>query len=90
MVLAGGTLGGTAGPLMAGRAFDVTGSYRIAFRVLTLLAVIGFVLNFYFSVKIFQFLPIFFHRPILGTISTKGVRYCKKSGNSSMVSRWWR
>ncbi len=43
MVLPGGTLGGTAGPLMAGRTFDVTGSYRIAFRVLTLLAVIGFV-----------------------------------------------
>ncbi len=44
MVLASGTLGGAAGPLMAGRAFDVTGSYRIAFLVLTLLAVIGFVL----------------------------------------------
>jgi MFS-type transporter involved in bile tolerance (Atg22 family) len=29
---------------MAGRAFDVTGNYRIAFLVLTLLAVIGFVL----------------------------------------------
>jgi MFS family permease len=39
-----GTLGGAAGPLMAGRAFDVTGNYRIAFLVLTLLAVIGFVL----------------------------------------------
>jgi len=44
MVLASGTLGGAAGPLMAGRAFDVTGSYRIAFLVLTLLAAIGFVL----------------------------------------------
>ena len=44
MVLASGTLGGAAGPLMAGRVFDVTGSYRIAFLVLTLLAVIGFVL----------------------------------------------
>jgi MFS family permease len=44
MVLASGTLGGAAGPLMAGRAFDVTGSYRIAFLVLALLAVIGFVL----------------------------------------------
>ena len=39
-----GTLDGAAGPLMAGRAFDVTGSYRIAFLVLILLAVIGFVL----------------------------------------------
>jgi MFS family permease len=49
MVLASGTLGGAAGPLMAGRAFDVTGSYRIAFLVLALLAVIGFVLNFSFQ-----------------------------------------
>ena len=38
------TIGGAAGPLMAGRTFDVTGSYRTAFYVLILLAVIGFVL----------------------------------------------
>jgi len=44
IVLASGTIGGAAGPLMAGHTFDVTGSYRIAFLVLTLLAVIGFVL----------------------------------------------
>ena len=44
IVLASGTIGGAAGPLMAGRTFDVTGSYRIAFRVLILLAVRGFVL----------------------------------------------
>ena len=44
IVLASGTIGGAAGPLMAGRTFDVTGSYRIAFLVLILLAVIGFVL----------------------------------------------
>jgi MFS family permease len=44
IVLASGTIGGAAGPLMAGRSFDVTGSYRIAFLVLILLAVIGFVL----------------------------------------------
>ena len=44
IVLASGTLGGAAGPLMAGRTFDVTGSYRIAFLVLNLLAVIGFIL----------------------------------------------
>jgi MFS-type transporter involved in bile tolerance (Atg22 family) len=42
--LASGTLGGAAGPLMAGRTFDVTDSYRIAFYLLILLAVIGFVL----------------------------------------------
>ena len=44
IVLASGTVGGAAGPLMAGRIFDVSGSYRIAFLVLILLAVIGFVL----------------------------------------------
>ena len=44
IVLASGTIGGAAGPLMAGRTFDVTGSYRIAFYVLILLAVIGFAL----------------------------------------------
>ena len=44
LVLACGTMGGAVGPLMAGRTFDVTGSYRIAFFVLTLLAVIGFVM----------------------------------------------
>ena len=44
IVLASGTLGGAVGPLMAGRTFDVTGSYRIAFFVLALLAVIGFVM----------------------------------------------
>ena len=42
IVLASGTIGGAAGPLIAGRIFDVTGSYRIAFLVLILLAVIGF------------------------------------------------
>ena len=44
IVLASGTIGGAAGPLMAGRTFDVTGSYHTAFYVLILLAVIGFVL----------------------------------------------
>ncbi len=42
IVLASGTFGGAAGPLIAGRTFDVSGSYRIAFLVLILLAVIGF------------------------------------------------
>ena len=44
IILASGTMGGAAGPLMAGYTFDVTGSYWTAFFVLTLLAVIGFVL----------------------------------------------
>jgi MFS family permease len=46
IVLASGTIGGAIGPLMAGRTFDVTGSYRIAFHVLTVLALIGFVMVF--------------------------------------------
>lgn len=44
IVLASGTMGGAVGPLVAGRAFDVTGSYRGAFLALTILAVIGFML----------------------------------------------
>ena len=35
IVIFSGTLGGFIGPLMAGRIFDVTGSYQIAFLVLT-------------------------------------------------------
>ncbi len=39
-----GTIGGSIGPLLAGRVFDVTGSYRVVFMVLTGLAVIGILL----------------------------------------------
>ena len=39
-----GTLGGSIGPLLAGRIFDVTGSYQAVFLVLTGLAVLGLVL----------------------------------------------
>ena len=44
IVLFSGTLGGALGPLMAGRLFDITGSYRLVFLILTVLAVIGFIL----------------------------------------------
>ncbi|UCH20902.1 MAG: MFS transporter [Deltaproteobacteria bacterium] len=44
IVLASGTVGGAVGPLLAGRTFDVTGSYQFVFLVLTGLAVAGFVL----------------------------------------------
>ena len=44
IILFSGTLGGAIGPLMAGRAFDVTGSYRMVFLVLCGLTLIGFVL----------------------------------------------
>jgi MFS family permease len=44
IVLFCGTLGGSVGPLVAGRIFDVTGSYQTVFLMLTGLTVIGFVL----------------------------------------------
>ncbi len=44
IILFSGTLGGAVGPLMAGRTFDVTGSYRMVFLVLSVLTLIGFVL----------------------------------------------
>ena len=44
IVLFSGTLGGAIGPLMAGRTFDLTGSYRLVFIILTAMAVLGFIL----------------------------------------------
>ena len=41
LVLFSGTLGGAVGPLMAGRIFDLTGSYRLVFIILTVMALIG-------------------------------------------------
>lgn len=39
-----GTIGGSVGPIMAGRIFDVTGSYQIAFLVLTVVVALGLAL----------------------------------------------
>ena len=44
IVLFSGTLGGAIGPLMAGGIFDQTGSYRLVFLILTVMAIVGFVL----------------------------------------------
>jgi len=44
IVLFCGTIGGAIGPLLAGRIFDVAGSYRIVFLILSALAVAGFIL----------------------------------------------
>ena len=44
IILFSGTLGGAFGPLMAGRVFDVTGSYRMVFFALCGMTLIGFVM----------------------------------------------
>ncbi len=44
IVLFSGAIGGAVGPLLAGRTFDLTGSYQMFFLVLSGLAGIGFVL----------------------------------------------
>jgi MFS family permease len=44
IVLFSGTIGGAAGPLLAGYIFDKTTDYQIIFVVLTVLAVVGFLL----------------------------------------------
>ena len=44
LVLASGNVGGAVGPLLAGRTFDVTGSYRVVFLVLVALVVVGFIM----------------------------------------------
>jgi MFS family permease len=44
IVLFSGTLGGAIGPLMAGHIFDLSGSYRLVFLILTAMAVIGLIL----------------------------------------------
>jgi MFS family permease len=41
LVLFSGTLGGTAGPLLAGFLFDQTGTYQIALIVLVLMSILG-------------------------------------------------
>ena len=44
MVLFCGTTGGAMGPLLAGHTFDVTGSYRMVFLMLTMMSLLGFLL----------------------------------------------
>ena len=41
-----GTIGGALGPIVAGRIFDVTESYSLAFSALATLAALGLVLVF--------------------------------------------
>jgi len=40
-----GHIGGAIGPLMAGRVFDITGSYQIAFMILIGMTVLGLLLT---------------------------------------------
>ena len=42
-----GTIGGATGQVLAGRIFDVTGSYQLGFLVCALLAVAGFILTLF-------------------------------------------
>ena len=44
IILFCGTIGGAAGPLLAGHTFDVTGSYLFAFIVLALLTLVGLIM----------------------------------------------
>jgi MFS family permease len=44
IVLFSGTIGGAFGPLIAGRTFDVTGSYRMVYLALIVMAAVGFAL----------------------------------------------
>jgi MFS family permease len=44
LVLFSGTIGGAAGPILAGRIFDLTNSYALAFTALAALATLGLAL----------------------------------------------
>jgi MFS family permease len=43
-ILMFGSIGGAIGPLVAGAVFDATGSYRLAFGLLLVMALSGFAL----------------------------------------------
>lgn len=45
MVIFTGTLGGAVGPVVTGGIFDVTRSYQLAFLILLLISVMGFILS---------------------------------------------
>ncbi len=45
IVVFGSTVGGSIGPLLTGRIFDVTGSYRLAFIIFAVIAVVALILS---------------------------------------------
>ena len=44
IVVFSGTIGGALGPIVAGQLFDITGSYAITFKMITLISVVGLAL----------------------------------------------
>jgi len=45
IIIFSGTIGGATGPLLAGRIFDVTGSYQLAFLVCAVVIVVALILS---------------------------------------------
>jgi MFS family permease len=45
IVFSSGAVGGAIGPLMAGRIFDLTDSYRVAFFILISIGILGLLLT---------------------------------------------
>jgi MFS family permease len=41
IVVFSGTVGGSIGPIVAGQLFDITGSYTMTFRLITLMSIVG-------------------------------------------------
>jgi len=45
VVIFTGMIGGAVGPILTGRIFDVTHSYQVAFLILVVVSIIGFIIS---------------------------------------------